>query len=117
MDKKFFIITLFCGLIIISSLALSEITGFAVHQKSGVTCKECHLENEHKERVSNNQCLGCHGDIQKLVEKTNKVYPNPHASPHLDPGAIPLCTECHKIHKQSVVNCTECHPEFKFNVK
>lgn len=97
--------------------AQSTATGLNKHQSAGVSCQNCHTETPPSIVVPDNQCLSCHGDLAQLVEKTNKAYPNPHASPHIEPGNIPKCNDCHNIHKPSTVNCLQCHPEFKFNVK
>lgn len=82
------------------------------HKAKGLQCADCHNENPPKKKVSNEICLTCHGDQGKLADKTNKVIPNPHASPHLDPGAPPACDECHHIHKPSKTSCIQCHPGY-----
>lgn len=83
------------------------------HQAKGLQCDACHKEDPPKKSVSNEICLTCHGDQGKLADKTNKVVPNPHASPHLDPGTPLACDECHHIHKPSKTSCLQCHQEFK----
>jgi hypothetical protein len=84
------------------------------HLTKGLTCASCHKEDPPRNGPPNNGCLVCHGDQKKLVEKTNQVIPNPHASPHLDPGTPLVCDECHHIHKPSKVSCLGCHQEFNF---
>lgn len=98
-------------------MAQPTATGIKKHQSAGVSCQGCHTETPPSNVVPDNQCLICHGDLTLLVEKTNKVYPNPHASPHLEPSDMPKCSDCHHMHKPSTVSCSQCHPEFKFNVK
>lgn len=84
------------------------------HLAKGLSCASCHKEDPPKNKVPNSMCMTCHQDEGKLAERTNKVVPNPHASPHLDPGTAPACDECHHIHKPSQVACIQCHPDFKF---
>lgn len=91
--------------------------GLNKHQKAGLTCTDCHSETPPSRDVGENKCLGCHGDMDKLMKKTINADPNPHASPHMDPKEIPKCGDCHGIHRPSGVSCLQCHPEFKFNIK
>jgi hypothetical protein len=84
------------------------------HLAKGLSCSSCHKEDPPQKSPPNNGCLACHGDQGKLVEKTNRVVPNPHDSPHLDPGTPLVCDECHHIHKSTKISCIACHDEFKF---
>jgi uncharacterized paraquat-inducible protein A len=91
-------------------------TGLEKHQKAGLECQNCHKETPPKELVHGEQCMTCHGDLDKLIAKSSKAVPNPHASPHINPGEQPKCEECHHIHKPSEVSCNNCHQEFKFKM-
>jgi hypothetical protein len=91
--------------------------GLERHQKAGLTCRSCHKEEPPTSPVPGDQCMTCHGDLAKLVQKSSKAVPNPHASPHLNPGEQPNCGDCHHIHKPSEVSCLNCHQDFKFTVK
>ncbi len=97
--------------------AAAPAAGLERHQKAGLTCESCHKESPPKELVTGDKCLTCHGDLQKLIEKSARAVPNPHASPHITPGEQPKCEDCHHIHKPSEVSCLNCHQDFKFNVR
>lgn len=54
------------------------------------------------------QCMQCHGDYEKLAEKTANLDPNPHRS-HM--GKV-NCTECHTKDRASAepkLMCNSCH--------
>jgi Zn finger protein HypA/HybF involved in hydrogenase expression len=87
--------------------------GLDRHQKAGLNCQSCHAESPPKEMVPGSKCMTCHGDLAKLVQKSSKAVPNPHASPHMNPGETPKCEECHHIHKPSEFSCLKCHEDFK----
>ncbi len=90
--------------------------GLERHQKAGLNCQSCHAESPPKDMVPGSKCMTCHGDLDKLVRMSSKAYPNPHASPHLNPGEMPKCEECHHIHKPSEVSCLKCHEDFKLKM-
>jgi Cytochrome c3 len=96
--------------------AASPASGLERHQKAGLTCQSCHQESPPKDLVPGARCMTCHGDLAKLSEKSSKAVPNPHASPHLNPGEQPKCEECHHIHKASEVTCYVCHKDFKYKM-
>jgi hypothetical protein len=81
------------------------------HNVVGVTCEGCHKENPPKEQVPTVVCDKCHGDEEKLAERTKKVIPNPHKS-HL--GNV-KCELCHHAHKPPENYCGNCH-EFGYKV-
>ncbi len=91
--------------------------GLERHQKAGLTCESCHKEKPPQALVPGDQCMTCHGDLAKLIQKSIKAVPNPHASPHISPGEQPKCEECHHIHKPPEVSCLNCHQDFKFTIK
>lgn len=113
-------LTFICFLLTISlhnaGQAASAAAGIEKHQKAGLTCQSCHKESPPKDVVPGAQCMTCHGDMKKLLEKSSKAVPNPHASPHIAPGEQPKCEECHHIHKPSEVSCTSCHQDFKYKM-
>jgi len=87
------------------------------HRAAGLKCVACHQESPPKATPSSAVCTGCHGDLPQIIEKTARLTPNPHASPHLEPGQTQACTECHHVHKPSEVTCTQCHQDFHFDGK
>lgn len=116
---------LFFVLFSILVLALSIVSGFSAsgkdqgtllaekHKAKSVDCAGCHKESPPAKAVPGTVCVKCHGDQAKLAQLTIKVTPNPHASPHLNPGDPLVCEECHHVHKPSENSCNKCH-EFKF---
>jgi len=85
------------------------------HQKTGMNCQGCHQESPPAKLVPTATCMTCHGDMAKLISKTSKLAPNPHASPH-EPPADTKCESCHHVHKKSGNSCVTCHEEFVFRV-
>jgi hypothetical protein len=96
--------------------AASPAVGLDKHEKAGLTCQSCHKELTPPAIVPGAQCMTCHGDLKKLISKSSKAIPNPHASPHITPGEQPKCEECHHIHKPSEVSCYSCHQDFKYKM-
>lgn len=84
------------------------------HQLQGVTCQKCHGNTKTPAALSTEQCLACHGSMEKVAARTAKVKPNnPHASPH---GKTYIaCDLCHHQHAKSENFCAQCH-DFKFAV-
>jgi hypothetical protein len=86
----------------------------AKHAKAGVTCHDCHQEeNPSKAAVPDDSCMACHGDLPAMAAYTKALPVNPHAVPkggHPGPFA---CIQCHRQHQPPVVKCLECHPTFK----
>jgi len=84
------------------------------HSLSGVTCQDCHGENETPQALSTEQCLICHGTLEDLAARTSDSKPeNPHSTPH-GPTYV-ACDLCHKQHAKSENFCFECH-DFEFVV-
>jgi len=82
------------------------------HLGAGITCAGCHTEKPPAAPVKMAQCFTCHGDYDKLADKTDgKGSHNPHASHN---GDLP-CESCHHVHKASVNYCASCH-QFDFKV-
>lgn len=55
----------------------------------------------------------CHADVtlETLADATadlGSVERNPHSTQH---DAIPVCSDCHRAHEQSVNACTQCHSD------
>lgn len=84
------------------------------HAAKGVTCVQCHGQNNEITTPDINQCKKCH-NADELVEKTKNVKPqNPHVSPHY--GNTLECTLCHVQHAEPENYCNQCH-SFDFKVK
>ena len=81
------------------------------HKVAGISCEGCHKENPPKGQVPTLVCNKCHGDQEKIAEKTRNIIPNPHES-HL--GNV-KCELCHHAHKPSEDHCSNCH-EFDYKV-
>jgi hypothetical protein len=115
-----FVLAFFLSLAVISlhnaGQAASPAAGLERHQKAGLTCQSCHKESPPTAVVPGAQCMTCHGDLSKLLAKSSRAVPNPHASPHIAPGEQPKCEECHHIHKPSEVSCYSCHQDFKYKM-
>jgi len=88
-----------------------------VHQGAGVPCAACHQEAPPAVAPPNGTCIACHGTMLEDIEGRAPSSPDPHRSPHLGPGEIPACTECHKVHSPSEVTCVQCHRGFEFNIR
>lgn len=94
------------------SAAGSAATLAETHAARGVACSGCHEENPPARPVETARCQSCHGDYQKLAERTRNMQPtNVHAN-HL--GDLD-CSECHQGHQPEKLVCSECH-QFKFTV-
>lgn len=87
-----------------------------VHNRAGVQCAACHQQNPPEPNPPNSTCIGCHGTMLPSSGRAAKS-PDPHASPHLGPGEIPVCSDCHRVHKASEVTCIACHRGFQFKIK
>ena len=82
------------------------------HLGAGLNCAACHKETPPAATVKMEQCFTCHGNYDKLADKTDgKGAHNPHASHN---GDLP-CESCHHVHKPSVNFCAQCH-QFEFKV-
>ena len=75
------------------------------HKSAGITCEGCHKENPPQKRVPMGVCTGCHGDVLKIAERTNKSDINPHDS-HV---GVVECDSCHHSHKPFENFCSKCH--------
>ncbi len=81
------------------------------HARAGVDCVGCHKQTPPEGPAPPDVCVGCHGDLGKVAERTKKLGHNPHVS-HQDELA---CVACHHLHKPSVDFCAQCH-RFGFTV-
>ena len=94
-----------------SSAALAA-TLAETHQSKGVACAGCHAENPPSKPVDTAKCQICHGDYQKLADRTKSMQPNNVHANHL--GDLD-CSECHSAHGASKLVCSDCH-QFKFTM-
>lgn len=83
------------------------------HGDKGMACDACHKESPPKDKVPMAVCVKCHGNYEKLAEKTKELEPNPHLSHEAD---LP-CDSCHRGHKAPVNYCLQCHATFTFPLK
>lgn len=74
-------------------------------QEQGVSCADCHNEDDPESSPELEMCLGCHGSWDDLAERTADEEINPHES-HMGPGP---CNECHASHVKSALICDQCH--------
>ena len=81
------------------------------HASAGVTCANCHKKVPPLGPEGAGACVGCHGDLLKVAERTQKRTHNPHDSHQSDLD----CDACHHAHKPSVDGCIPCH-QFGFRV-
>jgi hypothetical protein len=81
------------------------------HASAGVSCTKCHKSVPPVGPEGAGACVGCHGDLPKVAERTQRLAHNPHSS-HRDDLE---CDACHHAHKPSVDRCTPCH-QFGFRV-
>lgn len=95
------------------------------HTAAGVPCESCHTASESSPGEQHPPvsipsfdatCVACHGTMLEAPEGKEMSFPNPHVSPHLAPGEVPLCTECHRVHQPGEVTCNLCHRGFNFTV-
>ena len=106
---------LLSGFVLVSGAASAADQNLADrHVARGMKCDACHVTATggalKAEKSDYGVCATCHGDYQKMIEKTDAKHkdsgqPNPHAQ---HDGALP-CTECHKAHKPGVNYCAQCH--------
>lgn len=89
-----------------------------LHQGAGVPCTACHVENPPAARTPIETCVACHGTMVGPIEVEPAVPgPDPHRSPHLGPDEVPVCTECHRVHRPSEDTCSVCHRGFLFEME
>lgn len=98
-----------CFLTIEGDAAADERLLIERHKVAGVVCAACHDETPDSVVPSSKKCIACHGPLTGLIVRTMHLTPNPHASPHVEPGATQLCTDCHHVHRPSEVTCVQCH--------
>lgn len=89
------------------------------HAEKNLECSSCHVNDAttntpNMTKVESQTCLSCHDDY---FDKTIDDWPNAHASPHMKPDEVLVCTDCHFGHKKQVATCSACHEDFKFDLK
>jgi hypothetical protein len=85
-----------------------------LHQLNGVTCRNCHGDTLPPAALATDQCLACHGDLEKVSRRTADIKPhNPHSSPH--GKTYSACDLCHHQHDKSENFCAQCH-DFEYAV-
>lgn len=114
-QRTSFLISVFCAAVLLGSHAQGQAL-HDVHGNAGVSCAACHREEPATVAPPDAICVACHGTmIEDDGQETR--FPDPHRSPHLGPGEVPVCSECHSIHGQSEVTCVMCHRGFQFDIK
>jgi len=116
-NLSLFPLTLLVLLVLLQPLALcvlpargAELLG-QKHASAGVECVACHKKIPVDGSAPPDGCIGCHGDLRKVAERTKTLRHNPHDS-HQDELT---CDACHHLHKPSVDFCAQCHT-FDFKV-
>jgi hypothetical protein len=87
------------------------------HERANVPCAACHMPELSDIAPQEKSCVACHGTMLEPREGKQQIWPDPHRSPHLGEGEVPVCSECHKIHGKSEVTCVMCHRSFHFEAK
>ena len=102
------------GVFASSAFAAEVIQLDQFHASKGVTCADCHGENNQREAVPMIKCLECH-DTKDVAAATADLKPtNPHNNRHY--GTETDCNYCHHQHKKSENFCLPCHVRFHFVV-
>lgn len=104
---------------LLSLLVAGTMTAFAAgdnhfladrHVARGVACASCHGDKAPQSGATvdvKKSCETCHGDIDKVAERTKKKGLNP--DPHYNHLVGLNCLECHQGHKQPKNVCATCH--------
>lgn len=87
------------------------------HVDAGVECSACHAERPASLAPPQTTCIACHGTMLDSPRPVRPLSPDPHADPHLAPGEVPVCSDCHKVHDASEVTCLICHRRFRYELK
>lgn len=77
------------------------------HGARNIACETCHTVKTPATgaKVDSKACISCHGDLDKMAERTKTKVPNPHYNHLIGTD----CQECHKGHTPSVNLCGSCH--------
>lgn len=117
MDK--FVFALALTLLLVGASASVAFAADAVqldqfHAGKGVSCADCHGDNNQRVAVPMIKCLECH-DTKEVAEATADLKPaNPHNNRHY--GTETNCNYCHHQHQKSENFCIPCHLRFDFVV-
>lgn len=108
-------LALISGVVSVSgSLAAADVQLDQFHAGKGVSCSDCHGDNNQREAVPMIKCLECH-DTKDVAKATAQLKPsNPHDNRHFSTETD--CNYCHHQHKASENFCTPCHLRFEFKV-
>lgn len=104
---------------LLASLLATAAPAFAqmlhdVHAGAGIPCSACHTETPPSDPTPTATCVACHGTMIGPLDAEDVRWPDPHRSPHLGPGEVPVCSECHSVHGKSEDTCSLCHRGFGF---
>jgi len=117
MHKLVFALTLallFGGAFVSGAFAADAVQLDQFHAAKGVSCADCHGEDNQREAVPMIKCLACH-DTKDVAKATAKLKPtNPHDNRHFSTETD--CNYCHHQHQPSENFCTPCHLRFEFDV-
>jgi hypothetical protein len=111
-----FVVVIGCFLLVVGAGAHAQSLHDA-HERANVPCAACHMPEPSDIAPQEKSCVACHGTMLEPREGKQEIWPDPHRSPHLGAGEVPVCSECHKIHTKSEVTCVMCHRNFKFEPK
>jgi len=89
----------------------------ALHAKQNVTCGGCHEKKlpEADDAGDDDRCVSCHGDYEKLVQKTPSS-PSAKWNPHKSHLVGLSCGKCHRVHQASQVYCLQCHKTLEMTI-
>ncbi len=84
------------------------------HAGKGVSCADCHGDDNQRDAVPMIKCLECHATKDVAAATADLKPTNPHNNRHYSTETD--CNYCHHQHKKSENFCTPCHLRFEFDV-
>jgi fumarate reductase flavoprotein subunit len=76
------------------------------HALNEIDCADSHGDRAPKQGLTKAQCLECHESYESIA-KTAPIH-TMLIQPHFRDHEVE-CSDCHKVHKASVLVCSECH--------
>lgn len=85
------------------------------HGDLGMECKDCHIKGLPKsvndaenEKIGSELCIKCH-EFEDINKKVIFKYKGNEVLPHSEHTSESNCTDCHRMHEESIMICAECH--------